>query len=77
MQNIINEKGSRLLDLVYCQICEKESNVSEDLEGIKDEAIEVLGQFIAENMFRDACGDSCRNVRKEARKYSEKLKNVK
>ena len=54
----------------------KKKNFLDDVEDIKlkEPTIRVLGQNDAEIMFREAYGEGYRNVRREARIYSEKLK---
>ena len=52
MQSLVNEKASRLLDLIFSETCENERVLADQLEELKDQARATVGRNDAGIIFR-------------------------
>jgi hypothetical protein len=75
-QKLLNEKASRLLDLVYRQTCDNVTNLKEHVEELQDAAVDAFGQDAANRMFLVIKHECYSTIDQKSRKLSKKLKNL-
>ena len=76
VQSIMDESNSRLLDLIYNANIEAEEEIVGDIEGLKEEAINELGEEESLVLFNQMKNRAKIVKRVESRKFSVKLSNL-
>ena len=76
VQSLVNEKASRLLDLIFSETCENERVLADQLEELKDQARATVGHNDAGIIFRRSYSQGSAAVGREGWKFRDKLKRL-
>ena len=73
IESLLEDKNSRLLDLIYQKNAEMEGEIQSQIEALKNEAISEVGEVEGLQMFNDVSFSNGLVIQREYFKFSAKL----